>query len=256
MELPLHPITKRFYGNWTVHGPDGVFMFKCDAKKAKWYLSRNLAADMGGNIIQLNFTPKGSGKVEACPYFQEFRENQCVVCGAKEDLTRHHVVPKAFRSHMLDLASHDSYDVLMVCINCHEKVEHTYTDQKKILAKSIKWDRKKKSDEDRRKDRISSLIAGYQKYSSQIPMYKKAAMLEELHALTGGKIESFKDILETKNEKSSWYDDDFPYQDILAVQPDRKQFIVMWRKLFLEAAKPKFLSQSWIDCHETYFMDS
>ncbi len=254
MDIPLQPITVRFYGNWTVNGPDGSFMFKCDEKKANWYLNRKLADDHGNNVIQLNFVPKGNGKLNACPYFHEKRENVCVVCGNLNNLTRHHVVPKAFRSLMPVLSTNDAFDVLMVCIDCHDDVEDTYDAKKRELIKSIGWKPAKMSKEMRDKNQLHSLINAYQKYKDEIPMHRKAEILHKLHDLSGGAIAGFADIVSATVDKSfAFPEDDYPYPKIIAEIKDHKAFIVMWRKLFLKAAKPKFLSQAWIDCHETYF---
>jgi hypothetical protein len=34
---------KKIYGNYQVFSPDNVLMFRCDEKKANWYLDRDLA---------------------------------------------------------------------------------------------------------------------------------------------------------------------------------------------------------------------
>lgn len=42
---------RKIYGNWQVQSPDGILMFRCESKKANWYLSRDLAESVSENII-------------------------------------------------------------------------------------------------------------------------------------------------------------------------------------------------------------
>lgn len=127
---------RKIYGNCQVMSPDGHLMFRCDTKKANWYLKRDLADVVVDNplTVKLKFQPKGLGNHNK-NYGLSIIENICVVCGSDEFLTRHHVVPFCYRKFLpLEKKSHNFHDVLSVCADCHEKYEKHAFDFKLQLA--------------------------------------------------------------------------------------------------------------------------
>lgn len=135
----LNTVTKdrKIYGNCQVYSPDNKLMFRCDLKKANWYLKRNLATTIQEDplIIKLNFEPNGLGNHNKA-YGTHEMKNKCVVCGSEEFLTRHHVVPICYRKYFeLEKKSHSFHDVLSVCAHCHEKYESSAFQYKNELAK-------------------------------------------------------------------------------------------------------------------------
>ncbi len=91
-----------YYSNEVVLDPEGKTLFRGSAKKIDWYLDRRLAkvVDKGPpRTIQLLFKPNGPG-VRGDDYSLAEKETKCVVCGCKDNLTRHHVVPSCYRSQM------------------------------------------------------------------------------------------------------------------------------------------------------------
>jgi len=118
--------TTVIYGNCGVYSPEGELMFRCREKKARWYLTRNLAAIMSHDPlnIQLNFKPKGHG--ERPEVLKIERENRCVVCGNAEleVLTRHHMVPFEYRKFFPESRKqHSSLFVVSICRKCHSEYE-------------------------------------------------------------------------------------------------------------------------------------
>ncbi|KAI7871997.1 hypothetical protein BDF14DRAFT_1992708 [Spinellus fusiger] len=89
------------YENWTVYSSSGKLMFRCNNKKADWYLSRQLAKPhpSRSKSIQLTFEAKGQGHAPG-DYMVEDRVNCCVACGGSDHLTLHHVVPDMYRRWM------------------------------------------------------------------------------------------------------------------------------------------------------------
>lgn len=133
-----HTVTKdrKIYGNCKVYSPDGHLMFRCDDKRANWYISRNLANVISHTPyeIKLNFQPKGLGNHNK-NYGLTKIENKCVVCGTDEFLTRHHVVPYCYRRYFpVENKSHQFHDVLSLCVDCHENYEYSAFEFKKELA--------------------------------------------------------------------------------------------------------------------------
>lgn len=109
------------YDNWAILDPDGDLISYVNARSAAWYVERDLAEYVSEDPpeIQLNFFPKGKGRKDD-PFYLTPRKNQCVVCGSKERLTRHHVVPQFFRKHFpIHLKASANHDVLAACEPCH-----------------------------------------------------------------------------------------------------------------------------------------
>jgi len=141
--------TKEIYGNCELLAPDGTLMAKCDEKKVKWYLSKELARQICDDPIriQLLFEPEWKTKyanmteeeretqksVDAF-YVQEKR-NQCVVCGALDKYLRFHIVPTLYRRLLPEaFKSHSSHDVVLLCVACHEKANTAHWKRKLEFA--------------------------------------------------------------------------------------------------------------------------
>ncbi|KAI9249438.1 hypothetical protein BDA99DRAFT_523783 [Phascolomyces articulosus] len=127
---------KNIYENWKVYSKHGKLMFRCNQRKAQWYLTRELAAvkDNEERSIQLNFDTKGEGHAED-DYMVEDRSNFCVICASTDGLTLHHVVPYVYRQWFpLTIKSKSSRDLLLVCKQCHDQYERHATSLKKSLA--------------------------------------------------------------------------------------------------------------------------
>lgn len=96
-------------------------MFYCTRKKALSYIKKDLAEIVSEEplVFKLKFEPKGKGSPEQMP-----RENKCAVCKTEEHLTRHHVVPYAFRKMMsTHFKDYKSEDVVPLCEEHHHEYE-------------------------------------------------------------------------------------------------------------------------------------
>lgn len=132
--------TKSIYGNCCVLSPNDILMFRCNEKKAKWYLNRGLASIEKNYplTIKLNFEPNGLGNHNKSYGLQPI-SNKCVNCGEIDNLTRHHVVPICYRKYFpIEIKSHNFHDVLPMCVTCHENYERKADILKRDL--SIKYD--------------------------------------------------------------------------------------------------------------------
>jgi len=241
------PIDRKIYGNCQVLSPEGYLMFRCDEKKANWYLSRSLANIVRKEpfiTIQLKFKPRGLGNHNK-PFGLSEMKNQCVNCGTEEFLTRHHIVPFCYRKHFpLNLKSHNFHDVLSMCLTCHEKYERKADELKKEI--SIQF---------------NSPINGYHQDidKSLIKAIKNANTI-----LRGDEsIPDFR-IKEIKEELKSFLLRDFDYNDLVFLSNQKRQiskkthgqnvvekladiqeFIQMWRKHFVEHNECKYLPSNW-----------
>lgn len=141
MEDRTYERTNVIYGNYLVQAPDGTMMFRCEKKKADWYLSRNLAELISENpfIIKLNFEPQGKGHIDDLYYLAK-KENRCVVCGLDElsELTKHHIVPYEYRKNFpLDVKEHSSHDIVSICKLHHSEYEVKHANTLKKIFEGI-----------------------------------------------------------------------------------------------------------------------
>lgn len=109
-------------------GLDGNPLFKCSPKKAQYYLKKNLAISIDEKTHQLT-TPSVEQRFEQLygdklsPFFLETKNDKCVVCGINYNLTRHHIVPKRHKPHLLIESKMMLSNVLFVCHKCHHEYE-------------------------------------------------------------------------------------------------------------------------------------
>ena len=150
--MSLRYLTKPMYSNCVILHPDGKVLCRSGEKRMNWYLARGLAEKVSENppTIKLNFKPAGEGDVDDA-YMLADKDNLCVVCGTTEQLTKHHVVPYSYRIHFPESCKrHTSYDILPVCVDCHESYEiharqlrRDLLDERKIVENGdieIDWD--------------------------------------------------------------------------------------------------------------------
>lgn len=240
-------------GNFTAYDPNGEFLFNCDSKKANWYVRKNLAVwmDENKNHFKLNFTPKGPGNREYGKYFTEYIINQCVICGCQENLTKHHVVPSCYKKHFPDpCKSNDHFDVLLICTDCHEKLERSYDTRKAELHKHHKGQIEHKYNKIRE---LNSLIRTCQKHPNYMDDARKAIMVEKACAINPA-LDTFEKLInEELVEVGGSIDNEICSLVVRDNQDDLKNFIISWRTLFLEYGQPKFLPNGWLEEYTTHF---
>lgn len=240
------PIDRKIYGNYQVLSPEGYLMFRCDDKKANWYLSRNLATIINQEpfTIQLKFKPRGLGNHNK-PFGLSEMRNQCVNCGTDKFLTKHHIVPLCYRKHFpLSHKSHNFHDVLSMCLDCHEKYERKADELKKEI--SLKYD--------------SPINGQLQKLDKKlIRVIKNASTLI-------GQYNNIPEVRinEMRSEIKEYLDRDFTTDDLVSLSnykknvlkithgevviqkvDDLQEFIKMWRKHFIDNNKCEYLPKSW-----------
>lgn len=102
-------------------------------KRATWYIERNLAEDIEESIrlerfpkysrvVKLKFTAKLEDKLD--PFYHQIIETQCVVCGKREGLTLHHVVPSVVRKGFPDEHKNHSHGwCVLLCEDHHNEAD-------------------------------------------------------------------------------------------------------------------------------------
>lgn len=249
MDNTRNTVAGNLYGNWSVLGPVGQFMFHTSDKKAQWYLSRHLADKISENIIQLTFQPKGPGCLDR--YRRQLSINKCVVCATAQKLTLHHIVPYRYRRYLCSYFpsyARDHHDCLALCLECHRKYEHLASQLSEKIAQD--FDIPLEGNMDCSYDVTVSNMSRYVrlsgvllKWGDRIPSDRKTEILGQLRRIFGDV-----DI----HTLSQMRKENFGYRthgDLVVerlVQNDRvDHFVQEWRRDFLESMKPKALPRFW-----------
>ena len=265
------PIDRKIYGNYKVLSPDNILMFRCDEKKAQWYLTRDLADIVEDFTIKLKFTPRGLGNHDK-PFGLTEMDNVCVNCGTPDFLTRHHVVPYCYRKHFpLHLKSHNFHDVLSLCIDCHEKYERKADELKEYLAQKyhvstngiiskyniirdgVVGHNKITLEEIQMRKVISNCNLLLRDDKSEIPLSRIEEVEREVREFIGGDYTE-DDLKEISNLKPTILEKTHG-QVVVEMIDDVQEFIEMWRKHFVDNNECKFMPENWdikniIEIHE------
>lgn len=240
--------TNSLYGNCVVMAGD-VAMFRCDQERMNWYLSMELAELVSTDplVIQLRFKPKGPGHA-GDPYFLQEFKNRCVACGTNEGLSHHHIVPYCYRRHFPKDSYESgrwSYDVLLLCLDCH----HSYEGRAHELKLSIAHEH-------------GVPAWGTTNLNADEVVIMKAAVTIDRYRdkLPRDKRQRFENIVKTYLGKEDLAPEDpknvfdvikegvinTPAAEIIVSQiKSLDDFAIRWRKHFLRHVKPKFLPELW-----------
>ena len=241
-------------GNNRVFSPSGVLMFLTSNKRINWYLERNIAEIIEDNgdykSIRLSFEPHGLGHNGDEFYLNE-RNNVCVVCGSEnhEKLTKHHVVPYVYRKFFpLELKDRSSYDILIICEDCHHKYETEANRFKYDISKiygvpTVNECCKYGIDISRARALANGIITHREKVSFE----KLVGMYINFTKLTG-LVPTDRNLKKYRNNKKL----NNPNQEsllhgklVVEKITDFQKFAEMWREHFLKNSKPKFIPEKW-----------
>lgn len=235
--------THEVYEGYAMVHPDGTVMCYCDSKKAHWYINRHIARWIGEKKFQLLFAPNGYGKSHD-PFYTQVRDNHCVVCGRKEALNKHHVVPYVFRKRFpIEYKSNNHHDVLSICVECHEAYETHATIYKKEMARrlNVAFDTAL-TEEDILNIKIKKARNLLKNYNAGVYTNQqgKAAVIPPdriayLQTLASQPITA-------RDNQCFWAD--AIIANILK-EGTLQEFIESWREHFIEFAKPQYLPNYW-----------
>ena len=253
MSLPIQIGT--VYGNCKMLAPDGTLLCRCHYDKVEWYVSRGLAeiVEQEPNItIQLNFEPKGMGNAGE-PFYMQEKENRCVVCGAEEDLTKHHCVPACFRKCMPDeYKMNTSHDVLPVCVACHMEYEPAAQQLKEDIAKRFGIAFHPQVAKDDTEWKAWKSANALLRYREQIPESRIGELTQVLRDFLGKEDVTQEDLeaLGDRNPYKKFVGINGHSQTIMDQIADLDEFIREWRQHFLDTMQPKFMPEHWsVDFH-------
>jgi hypothetical protein len=239
------PKDRKIYGNCTVYSPDGYLMFRCDNKKANWYLKRNLAkiSQKDPLSIVLKFVPKGLGNHNK-PFGLSEMNNRCVNCGTEFFLTRHHVVPICYRKHFpLNLKSHNFHDVLSVCMDCHESYERKATELKRELGDKYNAPINGICLDNRHLLKTIKNCNTILRGTSGIPKDRVDDINNEIREFLGRDFTN-DDIIKISETKQTILEKTHG-QVVMEKITDIQSFIEMWREHFIKNNECKYLPTNW-----------
>jgi hypothetical protein len=242
---------KKLDKNYQALSMTGEFLFTSDKNKADWYVRKNLAVWVSDDTYQLNFKTKGNGNAKYGEYFTEFHEVQCSICGVTDNLTKHHIIPRCFRTHFPEkMKSTCHFDVLLICVDCHETVERRY-DQVKLELEMGKSPFSPPLD----LNYCCFILGSKAKYFKNCKQDDAKYLIKAINALEGKDYIDIKDIIKDYRDEHKRSDECLEeiYKLVSQNQPDMKQFILMWRQLFIDASHPRFLPKGWLELYKTHF---
>ncbi len=248
---------KNLYDNCVIQAPDGTPISRCLKSRLDWYLSRGLATRIDDDTIRLHKEPSGTCHVKEAT---EIKVNICVVCGATEKLSIHHVVPYCFRN-ALPLHWRASaalyHDTVALCDECHREYETQGNRLKRQLAKQFNVSMHGYGTTVVGK---RTTIRSYARTLLGLPPRKKRKRRgkgfnpppekrqELLKRITEyiGHEPSQEELLEMSEWCSVVKGPDYvPYGKYIVDRVHPAELVLMWRKHFLETMKPKFMPHYW-----------
>lgn len=212
------------------------FLAHVDTKRMNWYLDRDLAIMLNEKDFRLTFKSKGDRRDAETAYYKLELENKCVVCGKEEELTKHHVVPTQYRKYLpMNYKSKSSFDVLVICSDCHHEYE--------AIADVLKLDLLIKYGlENHSKDmiKIKSFHNTLNNHSEYLTDDRRSEMVEYLETYFESTIEEILIV-----DYLTYYETTTSL--LMKNITDYGAFVIMWREHFIKHANPQHLPQEWFD---------
>lgn len=245
----LHARRGRLYGNVTFQGPGGEEMFHGDAEKALWYLNRGLVEVVGTDppVLRFRFAPGGPGHAGDAFYLGG-KEDRCVVCGATQGLNRHHVVPSVYRRHLpREMKEHSHHDVVLLCLECHERYEREADDLKAELGRECGVPpHGLRGETDRARKRATQFAATLLRDRGRIPAARRDEMLRAVGAWLKKWPIDDADLATVASAGLGGEQGAVEHgPQVVAAAGDLQAFVRRWRAHFLRVMGPRHLPPLW-----------
>lgn len=238
-------LKRDLYENCKVSSRHGDVMFYCSAKRARWYLNKNLGTIITEDPLEvrLNFDTNGPGNTGDAFYLQQ-RKNNCVVCGDTDRLTRHHVVPISFRKYFPSVAKDHSYhDILPVCTDCHEAYEHHANEFKNQLAKEYNAPRHGVFDKEyyaklyKCRGHARTLLT----HKDKIPAERIEWLMNEIRTILNKNEFDLEEIAESEIIMAVQVQGEMIVSQLTSIE----EFVCRWRAHFVDTMRPKYMPLHW-----------
>lgn len=222
------------YSNCQLLSMDGELLSYIGKRRMEWYLKKEIAVRKSDTAIQLLF--KHGGKANQPKLYTEVRANICVVCGGDQKLTKHHIVPYMFKKHFpLKYKNRTSFDVAILCVKCHETYERIADAFKQSLMDQYKV---AYNNRPRELSAASTLL----NHGHHLPDEVYLEMAYSLPEGVSDDPESLRTFIanhESAGRSAS--------ELLVSKLPTIDEFIIAWRKHFVQHAAPKYMPPSWLN---------
>jgi len=233
-------VKKPIYDNCTMLSPSGEFMCRCDGKRMQFYLRKGIATQIDDNTFKLNFTPKGFGH-DPDSFMGEPKKNMCVICGTKENLTKHHVVPYCYRVYMPEeYKSGNSFDVLPVCWPDHD----AYNEFQFALDCELQKPFKNMAEEKNSIGHGVGLCKALFRFD-EMPIERQTYIYDRLQEFFSEDdliLKQPQELLDIMTKRQQAIP---PIPKLVVDSRNLKDFVLMWRQHFLDYTNPEHLSDRW-----------
>ena len=252
------------YHNCMLQAPDGQVLCTCDTKKADWYVAKGIGYIVSQDpyTVRLRFEPSGRPEGRAGEYYLSVKPNICVVCGKDESFLRKNVVPHEYRRYFpAVMKDHQSHDVLLMCVRCHQRSNMYDADLRKRLSEECsapigtETDVKLRENVELKRVRSSGRALQANRARQCIPQNRLQELEEAL--LEHYQVEELTDEIVDRAAKASFLveNGDYVPHSRAVVQHFLErggllQLEVTWRKHFLQSMKPAFLPDLWSVDHQ------
>ena len=247
-----------------LQAPDGQVLCTCDTKKADWYVAKGIGYVISEDpyTVRLKFEPSGRPEGKAGEYYLSVKPNICVVCGKDDSFLRKNVVPHEYRRYFPSvMKDHQSHDVLLMCVRCHQKSNMYDAEMRKFLSEECnapigtETDVKLRENVELKRVRSAGRALQANRLKNSIP----SSRLEELKdiLLDHYKVDLLTDEIVDKAAEANFLIENGEYvphsRAVVQYFLERGgllQLEVRWRKHFLDTMKPEFLPPLWSVDHQ------
>jgi len=131
------------YENTRMFSQEGKLLCYTDKKRLQWYVRKGLATviedDAKNFSVRLTFQHNTSDQERGDDeFYTASRTNQCVGCGDNRHFLKYKILPSCYRKALpVELKSHRSHDVVLLCVSCHETAQSSAERLKRVIATEI-----------------------------------------------------------------------------------------------------------------------
>lgn len=133
----IYSAKTKVYENCTILSQEGELLCYCDRRRLDWYVRKKIAVveSFEPYTIRLLFQHQMTDTLNGThEFYAQSRVNRCVSCGEEDHYLRYKVVPACYRRNFpVELKSHRSHDVVLLCMDCHQQAQRVHMVSTHIL---------------------------------------------------------------------------------------------------------------------------
>eukprot|EP00927_Polykrikos_kofoidii_P053798 TRINITY_DN48352_c0_g1_i1.p1 TRINITY_DN48352_c0_g1~~TRINITY_DN48352_c0_g1_i1.p1 ORF type:complete len:531 (-),score=75.05 TRINITY_DN48352_c0_g1_i1:47-1639(-) len=245
------------YGGCRMLAPDGTHIACVSRGKADWYIMKGLATIDSSEpfIFRLHEAPNGLGHA-GDEFYLQVMENHCVGCAGVEGLVRYSIIPHAFRAHLpRQFKEHSSHDITLLCLTCFKVAADAAAVHRRALLSrfNVKDTSSEKcviNVEMERARRAASAIC-----RNVLPPAVREAKLSTVRAFLKRPADAL--ITDAELAEVSTMSTRFESAEYVSAEVDIARhlrldeevcchdFVVAWRRVFVDALQPRHLPRGW-----------